>query len=526
MRIKLLSLTIIGTISLSGAFAQAPFPANVTVGISKPGMNSAAKNYIIYTTADASNGTYAQGVSFTPTHDINGIGLNQTDHLVYGAAYVGNDNTENNLHGVSLKRIGSDGIMVDLGLIPVTGQTGVEFPNFSAGTVGTDNTYYYTTMGLKPSGMNKLAVAQASSTQPDLNASDIRLFFCWINNLSGRTVNAGASMGAVTGFYELDFSNASVTEAINAFLVQVNNNYPDIYNADGGIQDIAVSPLNNRVYGYISYPQGTNTVGRPVIMGPPVNGVTTITPVGGTVNAIPGQEVSGVTFDQAGNFYGLFTSGHYAKINLSSGVLENVVMSGFATSNGNLRGDLGSSFTSTPLALDLISFTGKNKKDINELTWTTRGNKNSNSYEIERSMDSKNWNTIGNVQATIEIGRNAAGQTYYFTDRTPERGTNFYRLRQHETDGSFNYSPTISIAADTKAKISSYPNPVKNELTISGLEQGSAVIMFDITGKVLTSHISTDADMVISLSALPANIYMIQVSEKGKTVYTERIIKR
>jgi hypothetical protein len=528
MRINLLPLIIITTASLSNTFGQTPFPANITVGIAKPGMNSAAKNYTIYTTTNPSNGTYTQGVSFTPAYDINGIGLNSTDNFIYGAAYVGTDNTENNLHGVSLRRIGSNGVMIDLGLIPTSGQTSVEFPNFSAGTVGTNNTYYYTTMGLKPSGVAKLATAQATSTQPDLDASDIRLFFCWINNLSTRPANPGVSLGTVTGFYELDFSGSNTAgsisetpliEAMDAFLDQVNSNYPNIYNADGGLQDIAINPVDNKVYGYVSYPQGGTTVGRAVVMGAPVGGIapiTTVVPF--QFNIAPGQEVSGLTFDQSGNFYGLFTTGDYAKINLSTGGLENMVMSGFATLNGNLRGDLGTSFTSTPLALKLTSFKGKNNGNVNELTWTTLEERNRNSFEIERSIDTKNWNAIGSVKAENK-------QFYNFTDNAPEKGTDFYRLKQYEVNGSYTYSDILSIISDSKIKIISYPNPVSDKLTISGLQQGTDIAVFNITGKKLLSFISSDDIMIISLSALPANTYIVQASSEGKIIYTEKIIK-
>ncbi len=524
MKTKLFTLLAITAITGTDAInAQTPFPANITVGIAKPGTNSASNNYTIYTTTEPANGNYIVGTSFTSDRDINGIGLNSTDNFVYGAAYQGSGNTASYLNGVSLRRIGQDGVMVDLGYLPTSGQCSVEFPNFSAGTVGTDNTYFYTTIGLKPSGVSKISSAALGNL--NLTTSDIRLFFCWVNNLSEKTANAGAPLGTATGYYELDFSEPSINAGINAFLSQVNANYPAIYNADGGIQDIAINPIDKQVYGYISYPQGGTTVGRPVVMGKPAtNGIATVTPVGTMINTVPGQEISGVSFDNSGNFYGLFTTGLYATINLTTGGLDNTMQSDFATLGGNLRGDLGSS-TSTPLAVKLISFTGKNNGVYNQLNWSTASEQNSASFEVERSADSKTWSNIGTVRSKSINEQSNAELDYNFEDNTPAQGFNYYRLKQIETNGKFAYSNVVNIEVNTTATIVCKPNPVKDQLTVTGLTKGATVAVYNAEGKLVYSGTTQSSVAQIAVANLASGTYFLKVANNGKAAYSTTIVK-
>lgn len=506
--------------------AQTPFPAGANVALAKPGMNNAPKNYTIYTSTAASSSTFTPGTSFTPTYDINGIGLNPVDHFVYGASFVGNDNTVNNNLGVSLRRVGADGTVVDLGLLPTTGQTSIEFPNFSAGTISTNGAYYYMTFGLKPSGAFKVAMTMTFSVPLDLNAGDIRIFLCWKDNVSSLTANPGNNIaGGLSGYYELNFSNANVTAAIDAFLDDVNANYPNVYNADGGLQDFAISPVDAKVYGYISYPSGGTTVGRPVVLAAPVSNISAVTPVGTTINSVPGQEVAGLQFDMAGNLYGLFTTGDYAQVNLSTGALSGITLSNIATTGGNLRGDLASAITNVPFPVKLMTFTGNNTGSINELSWSTAMEQNNKGFSIERSADGHTWTTIGYTASKAPGGYSSNKLAYAYTDRAALPGDNYYRLKQIDADNQFTYSYVVLVHTSSNGNYEVYPNPATAIVYVKGIQAQDVIRLTDISGKILQQHIANTPATSLSLSGYAPGIYFVQVVAEGRIQKTCKINK-
>lgn len=527
---KCSNLLLIAAVSAAlSASAQTPFPAGTNVAIAKPGMNNAAINYQIYTSTVASSPVFTPGANVVTSSNINGIGLNPLDNMVYGAAFTGNTNDISTAFDVSLYRIGSNGVTVDLGKLPLTGGAdpgSTEFINFSAGTVSVNGTYYYTTYALKPGVLQRIMGLIAFGQQPDLTAADLKMFFCWKDGLASLPANAGGAISGVTGYYELDFSDAAVTAAINAFLTQVNANFPDVYNADGGLQDIAINPINTNVYGYISYPNGGSTVGRPAVMNPPVNGISVITLVGTTVNTAPGQEAAGLQFDNTGNLYALFTTGDYANVDLTTGALSGMAVSNITTSGNNLRGDLAAAITNIPFPVKLMSFTGRNNGTKNELNWITATEQNISGFSIERSEDLKNWHTIGSQLSKAQHGNSSEKLSYTFTDHAPQPGTEYYRLKQADRDHKVTYSTYVAINSKADVTIQVYPNPAVGIVNISGISKGNIIHLVDISGKVVLEQKVENNIVAISLGTLSANMYFIQVVEDGKIVHTQGMLKK
>jgi len=523
--IAIITASIIGTTN-----AQTPFPQGVTVGVSKPGLNAAAKNYTIYTSANPVSGNYTEGVTFTADYDLNGIGLDSVDNFVYASTYTGENNTASLINGVSLYRIGADGVSANLGYLPTTGQTSIEFPSFSAGTVGNNDAYYYLTIGLKVSGVAKFTSALGTGSL-NLDTNDVRVFLCWINNISGLTANPDAALSnGLGGFYEVNFSNPALQTAMHAFLGQVNMQFPNVYNANGGLQDIAINPTDKKIYGYFSYPESnTVTVGRPVVFDFPANNMVTVSPVGTSINYNPNQEIDGITFDMMGNLYGLFTSGDYATIDLASGELTNSSLSNFATASGNLRGDLGAAtatpYTTTPLANNLIRFEGKNNGKYNTLNWTTASENNNTGFAIERSNDLKQWTNIATINTKASNGNSSTALNYTYDDAFPNATGNYYRLRQLNKDGNGSYSSIVFISSTARENaVTIFPNPAKQYFNISGLQEGQTIVLTNVQGKTVFKTKAISNLATINISQLSSGIYLVMIADNnGKMVSANKI---
>lgn len=93
--------------------------------------------------------------------------------------------------------------------------------------------------------------------------------------------------------------------------------------------------------------------------------------------------------------------------------------------------------TLSPLPVQLISFKAKRLSYVVETEWTTASEKNNSHFLIERSADGKKFETLGRVDGA---GNSTVMNQYRFTDEKPLRGTSYYRLKQVDFNGQFNYS--------------------------------------------------------------------------------------
>jgi hypothetical protein len=188
-----------------------------------------------------------------------------------------------------------------------------------------------------------------------------------------------------------------------------------------------------------------------------------------------------------------------------------------------------SSTTAVPLPIELGSFTGWAETKTNELKWNTQSEENSATFEIERSIDSENFERLGAVNAA---GNSAEAITYGFTDVDPATGVNYYRLKMVDLDGSYEYSNVIQIKRTGKSTIKAFPNPFTKNISIqlAALESGTAQFMvYDITGKqMMVQEIEIQSgvsNVDLKLASLAIGTYIIKALLPGAEVLTTKIIK-
>lgn len=97
----------------------------------------------------------------------------------------------------------------------------------------------------------------------------------------------------------------------------------------------------------------------------------------------------------------------------------------------------------TVLPVELTTFTGVSDGNVNHLNWTTASETNCDNFEIEHSADGIHFENIGSEQGS---GNSTTTITYSFDDENPFTGTTYYRLKQTDFDGSYEYSTIISIS--------------------------------------------------------------------------------
>ena len=103
---------------------------------------------------------------------------------------------------------------------------------------------------------------------------------------------------------------------------------------------------------------------------------------------------------------------------------------------------VGSNFLTNPLPIELLHFTAEIAEKFVKLNWATASEINNDFFTLERSTDMRNIEVIGH---TPGAGNSNTVLRYSYTDHDPHPGISYYRLKQTDYDGSYEYSDWIAV---------------------------------------------------------------------------------
>ena len=177
---------------------------------------------------------------------------------------------------------------------------------------------------------------------------------------------------------------------------------------------------------------------------------------------------------------------------------------------------------SMPLVIELLDFTATLTRDKNVLlNWRAYVDDEAKGFEVERSKDQINWEKIG----TVNLKTSNFTSDYSLLDQQPLQGKSYYRLKMVEKTGSSRYSKTRLIQIDQlNTKLRIYPNPAKNDVTISinsSMNQSATLIIRSIAGEVMIrrsiSLTETDNRVSVSTNGLSNGLYVVELITPEKT---------
>lgn len=171
-----------------------------------------------------------------------------------------------------------------------------------------------------------------------------------------------------------------------------------------------------------------------------------------------------------------------------------------------------------PLPVELINFKAEIANNKTILTWTTASEINNKGFEVEKSIDGVNFETNGFVSG---YGNSNKINKYSFMDAT--QSSAFYRLKQIDFDGKFEYSNIVKVSND-EILVDLTPNPFNDNLVISSPTMIENAEIIDVTGKVKLMEIVNSNKATINTSTLSNGIYFIRINN-GQKVITKRIVK-
>ncbi len=188
-------------------------------------------------------------------------------------------------------------------------------------------------------------------------------------------------------------------------------------------------------------------------------------------------------------------------------------------------------WANAPLPVKYNSIAASKLANSVVINWSTASETNNHHFEIEKSTDNKNFVTIGEIKGN---GNSSSMLKYNFIDNELSKGTSYYRLKQVDYDGIFDYSKTVSVVnnSTTKNTSTTLPNPFNNELNIhvtADVTTTAQLEVIDMLGKVHYSGIENlivgDNKITINTSNLNDGIYFVRTNMNGE-ISTQKIIKK
>jgi hypothetical protein len=181
------------------------------------------------------------------------------------------------------------------------------------------------------------------------------------------------------------------------------------------------------------------------------------------------------------------------------------------------------------LPVVLLSFKATEEKENSALlTWETIAEQNNKGFEIEKSINGKDFQTIGFVEST---GNTQQSKIYQFRD-SDFLNTAYYRLKQIDRDEKSTHSTILYLKKQTEATFVIAPNPILNQDIYLIFGQKPSVVslqLSDIQGKVLSETqgepLAVEKALQKAITNLPKGMYLIKVRTESN-FFQQKVVKQ
>ncbi len=191
--------------------------------------------------------------------------------------------------------------------------------------------------------------------------------------------------------------------------------------------------------------------------------------------------------------------------------------------------------------VELNSFTATaNGKEVT-LNWSTATELNNQGFEVQRKFGDNSFATIGSVKGH---GTTTSPNQYTYVDKLLDAGQYFYRLKQIDFNGTFEYSNVIEVDVRLIDKFTleqNYPNPfnpttkISWQSPVSSLPDGKAgrqvLKVFDVLGNEIKTLVNEEKEagyhsIEFDGSSLPSGVYFYQLKTEGFVQTNKMILLR
>jgi hypothetical protein len=167
--------------------------------------------------------------------------------------------------------------------------------------------------------------------------------------------------------------------------------------------------------------------------------------------------------------------------------------------------------------------------EIVRVSWTTQNEINNNRFEVERSINNKDWEIIGIVKGN---GNKITQSSYTFDDINASsklpigKGILYYRLRQFDYDEKFSISKVVNVTLqnDEFEATQLFPNPSDDHFIIR-CKIPSVIRIYDMNGLLLIKSKNDSGEFRVNTELLSTGLYFVEVITE-KSIEHLRFLKK
>ena len=184
------------------------------------------------------------------------------------------------------------------------------------------------------------------------------------------------------------------------------------------------------------------------------------------------------------------------------------------------------------ITLDLFTATLNNTGTQVECYWVTGIESNNDHFNIQRSADGITYTDLAQIAGA---GISLSQLTYTYTDTNPLTGVSFYRLKQTDLNGEYQYGATQSVNneyATPPSDINVYPIPAASYINIELTTISSSkttISIIDLTGKIaknINAQLYEGKNKLrLDISDLPNGIYFVNAEDPSGYKLSQKMIK-
>ena len=183
--------------------------------------------------------------------------------------------------------------------------------------------------------------------------------------------------------------------------------------------------------------------------------------------------------------------------------------------------------TQVILPVELVTFRGYRENADVVLEWVTESEENNDRFIVEHSANARDFETIGELPGA---GTTSITQYYTLKHNRALRGNNYYRLKQIDTDGTFEYSQVVVVNIESEDLFTVRPTQADDEIHVEFYDyydRDIELVIYDVLGRKRMDQVLASGRNALSIDVrnLDAGHYFIRMKVQGEDYFTRRFLK-
>jgi hypothetical protein len=206
-------------------------------------------------------------------------------------------------------------------------------------------------------------------------------------------------------------------------------------------------------------------------------------------------------------------------------VTDNTIIFSGVSVTDDVSFTVGSTSSLNSLPVEFLYVKANLEGDRTRLSWATAMELNNSHFEIERSLDGRDFEYLDE-----ELGNGNSNNIIkyeYWDDYLPSNTKMiYYRLKQVDFDGAFEYSPVVFVSnEDGATQMRIYPNPASDHVSVSKPGYDFDVQILNQGGIVVAQKTGQQDQAQLDLTNVPSGMYIISVITEAEKESKQLIIR-